>query len=298
MYLLYILLLTACKKGHNNYKIEDALYNCEKEHYKSVGLDIEAVSDSLEAAFIRQGIMKDCSGESILNVWATIEAENIFPTIIVNTELLQKFKLLSGFDARSTCPDVKDEFFEDSTVKIFRLMVGMLYIKNPTPQNIAQLWLRIFTAEDFEHPLYKLRFLWLLSSLGNIKEGFNVQFPPLPDSEIGTQYFDKENVLQLFIHQGDSVLLNDCRITIPQLRKKINTFILNKENKGIISIKNEQGASYDFYIKIQDLIRDTYTEIREDYSVKTFGNKLNKLTDEQQQKVREKYPIRISEAKR
>ena len=68
-------------------------------------------------------------------------------------------------------------------------------------------------------------------------------------------------------------------------------------SKGVISLKNDRGTSYEMYIKVQNELTKAFQEMRDELSVEEFGVKYDKLVDPQKQEaVQAVIPMAISEA--
>ena len=66
--------------------------------------------------------------------------------------------------------------------------------------------------------------------------------------------------------------------------------------KAVISLQNHDETSYGRYIEVQNILRASYTEIRDKESKKRFGVNFNELNSDNQDIIKEYYPMKISEA--
>lgn len=67
-------------------------------------------------------------------------------------------------------------------------------------------------------------------------------------------------------------------------------------SKGVVSLKNGRGTSYEMYIKVQNELAKAFKEMRNDLSMKKFGKPYEQLTEEQDKAISQAIPVRISEA--
>ena len=67
-------------------------------------------------------------------------------------------------------------------------------------------------------------------------------------------------------------------------------------SKGVISLQNDRGTSYQAYIAVQNELVQAVNELRDDFSTKEFGKKYSLLDEDQQKIVRDCIPQNISEA--
>ena len=151
------------------------------------------------------------------------------------------------------------------------------------------------------------------------EEGIARQLPPIPpeDQKVENQEVNRRNIIQVKINANDRLLAGSQPMDVSQLKDKIKEFMTNptddpnlpeKEvqdipglgpvpvSKGVISLQNDRGTTYQAYITVQNELIKAINELRDDFSVKTFGKKYSKLDNDQQELVRKAVPQRISEA--
>ena len=151
------------------------------------------------------------------------------------------------------------------------------------------------------------------------EEGIARQLPPIPpeDQKVENQEVNRRNIIQVKINANDRLLAGSLPMDVSQLKDKIKEFMTNPNDdpnlpekevkevkgigpvpvsKGVISLQNDRGTTYQAYITVQNELVKAINEIRDDFSMRTFGKKYAKLDEEQQNAVREAVPQRISEA--
>ena len=68
-------------------------------------------------------------------------------------------------------------------------------------------------------------------------------------------------------------------------------------SKGVVSLKNDRGTSYEMYIKVQNELATAFAELRDDVSQQFYGVKFANLINEDHRKaVQQAVPMAISEA--
>jgi biopolymer transport protein ExbD len=129
---------------------------------------------------------------------------------------------------------------------------------------------------------------------------WNPDLPPPEDIQL-----NKRNVLVVLVNAQDYLLVNGDYEKVSNLRKRTKAFIDNRgadpnlsvsPQKAVVSLQNDRGTSYDMYIQVQNEVKAAYRELREEYSMKKFNKPFDKLSDEEAAKVRDEYPLKISEA--
>ena len=151
------------------------------------------------------------------------------------------------------------------------------------------------------------------------EEGISRLLPPIPpeDQKVENQEVNRRNIIQVKINSNDRLLAGSQPMDVSQLKDKIKEFMTNpyddpnlpeKEiqdipglgpvpvSKGVISLQNDRGTTYQAYITVQNELIKAINELRDDFSMKTFGKKYSKLSEDQQEMVRKAIPQKISEA--
>ena len=151
--------------------------------------------------------------------------------------------------------------------------------------------------------------------------GLSRRLPPMPDpnQKVEDQKVNRRNIIVVKINSADRILAGTDAIDISQLKDKIKEFISNPANdpnlperevkeiegyskgtyavsKGVISLQNDRGTSYQAYIAVQNELVKAVNELRDDFSTKEYGKKYAMLDEDQQKVVRECIPQNISEA--
>lgn len=151
------------------------------------------------------------------------------------------------------------------------------------------------------------------------EEGISRLLPPIPpeDQKMEDLKVNRRNIIQVKINSNDRLLAGSQPMDVSQLKDKIKEFMTNpyddpnlpeKEiqdipglgpvpvSKGVISLQNDRGTTYQAYITVQNELIKAINELRDDFSMKTFGKKYAKLDEDQQEMVRKAIPQKISEA--
>lgn len=174
---------------------------------------------------------------------------------------------------------------------------------------------------------FLLLIFFLVTTTMDTDTGLIRRLPPPPDDNI-EQDFDvkKRNIFEILVNANDQILANDNYIEITQLRAKVKEFIKSDPNnpkmpefkeeqiegiglfpvsKQIISLQNDNGTSYDMYIKVQNELVAAYNELRNEFAQQKFGKTYQELLQQsaasetaevQLDAVKKVYPQRISEA--
>lgn len=165
---------------------------------------------------------------------------------------------------------------------------------------------------------FLLLIFFLVATTMDIDTGISRQMPPYnPDAEQTDDKIKERNVYVVLINSNDQLLVEGQPINVHNLKEKAKEFIVNPQNKenlpekrpveldylgevmvskGIISLQNDRGTSYDMYIKVQNELIAAYNEVRDDVSMREFGKHYEDLPDDKRDVIKKYYPQIISEA--
>jgi biopolymer transport protein ExbD len=160
---------------------------------------------------------------------------------------------------------------------------------------------------------------FLMTSTMDQQSGLQRRLPPMPDKDQKTEdtKVNKRNIIIVKINSADRLFAGDQLMDVSQLKDKIKEFLTNPANdpnlperenkfiegfgeypvsKGVISLQNDRGTSYQAYIAVQNELVKAVNEIRDDFSRAQYGKVFANLNEDQQKIVREAIPQNISEA--
>ena len=160
---------------------------------------------------------------------------------------------------------------------------------------------------------------FLMTTTMGSQTGLSRRLPPMPDKDqkVEDQKVNRRNIIQVKINSADRILAGSEPIDISQLKDKIKEFLTNPMNdpnlpekeiqdiegfgeypvsKGIISLQNDRGTSYQAYIAVQNELVKAVNELRDDFSRKNYSKVFSQLTEDEQGIVKKAIPQFISEA--
>ena len=162
-----------------------------------------------------------------------------------------------------------------------------------------------------------LAFFLLVSNI-NTDQGIARRLPPpLPPNQPKPPEVKERNIFVVKINSKDRLLFNGEVGDIRDLKDRAKEFLGNPSNspelpekismdipllgsmdvsKGIISLQNDRGTSYDMYVAVQNELTAAINEMRNELSVSKFGRRYADLTKSQAEAVDQAIPIAISEA--
>lgn len=142
--------------------------------------------------------------------------------------------------------------------------------------------------------------------------------PPIDPSAPPPPPVRERNVFVVLVDREDRLLVEGQPGRIDDLRRQTREFLTNPTNdpnlpekrreeiehlgevevsRGIISLQNDRGTSYEMYIAVQNELAAAINELRDEVSREHFGRRFSELTDEDLiQAIRRAVPMMISEA--
>ena len=160
---------------------------------------------------------------------------------------------------------------------------------------------------------------FLMTTTMGSQTGLSRRLPPMPDKnqKVEDQKVNRRNIIQVKINSADRILAGSEPIDISQLKDKIKEFLTNPANdpnlpekevqnieglgewpvsKGVISLQNDRGTSYQAYIAVQTELVKAVNELRDDFSRRQYGKVFMLLDEDTQAIVKKAVPQNISEA--
>ena len=164
---------------------------------------------------------------------------------------------------------------------------------------------------------FLLLIFFLVTVTMDVDTGITRKLPP-PVEDDSSVDFNQRNIFEVLVNSANMLLVEGKPGNLATLKDEAKNFFLNPTNdpnlpekkleridlmgdmyvsKGVISLKNDRGTSYEMYIKVQNELTRAFQEMRDELSVEKFGTKYNNLVDPQKQEaVQAVIPIAISEA--
>ena len=165
---------------------------------------------------------------------------------------------------------------------------------------------------------FLLLIFFLVTTTMDTDSGITRRLPPPienPDMDVKVK---ERNILNVMINKYDKLMVNGKPCDIADLKDKTRDFITPKPNdekapevevkeiemignfttnKGVVSLKNDRGTSYQMYIAVQNELAKAFNELREEVAMTYFKQHYADMTDKDKiDAVNKAVPVRISEA--
>lgn len=140
--------------------------------------------------------------------------------------------------------------------------------------------------------------------------------PPLPEN-VEPPEVKERNIFIVMVNKDDRLLFNTEYGSIDKLKDRAMDFLGNPNNyahmpekqmteipylgqypvsKGVISLRNDRGTSYDMYLQVQNELAAAINEMRDNLSTERLGKHYVDLDDDHRKAIDQAIPMSISEA--
>lgn len=164
---------------------------------------------------------------------------------------------------------------------------------------------------------FLLLIFFLVTTTMDVDSGIIRRLPPPPDPTVKPPDIKERNVINVLVNSRDALLVERQQGDVKTLRRQMFDIIANVNNredwpekrleniehlgdvwvsKGIVSLKNDRGTSYNMYIQVQNELTSAFNDLRNQLSNEKFGLRYNQLPNDLKEAVNKAVPIAISEA--
>jgi biopolymer transport protein ExbD len=159
---------------------------------------------------------------------------------------------------------------------------------------------------------------FLMASNMNSDSGILRRLPPPIDPSQEAPEIKERNIFTILVNKNDKLLVEGKEGDISTLKDQAKEFLANPGDlpnlpekkieslsvlgniavsKGVISLKNDRGTSYEMYIKVQNELTKAINELRDELSRERFGIAFTNLNDTTYiNAIQKAIPVAISEA--
>ncbi|NPD47201.1 MULTISPECIES: biopolymer transporter ExbD [unclassified Lentimicrobium] len=175
-----------------------------------------------------------------------------------------------------------------------------------------------FNASSMADIAFLLLIFFLVTTTMDVTTGINRKLPPPPDPTVKPPDIKDRNIMNILVSKSDRLLVNGKPGQLEDLKEDVIKFMTPHypddvafpevkeetidligtvyKSRGIISLKNDRGTSYDMYIQVQDKIAQAFTQLKDELSDKKFGRKYADLNEDEAKAINEAVPVPVSEA--
>lgn len=154
---------------------------------------------------------------------------------------------------------------------------------------------------------FLLLIFFLVTAQIQSDKGIFMLLPPKQDVEVE---FNKRNILNILVNSNNNLMIEDELRVSTDIKRIVKGFVTNNgvlENysespqKAIVSIKTDRGTTYDTYLEVLDLVKESYNELRANHLGLTLSDysklkRQNPKDRELLEKAKKAFPMQISDA--
>ena len=166
---------------------------------------------------------------------------------------------------------------------------------------------------------FMLLIFFLVTTTMDVDSGLERRLPQWvnPEDIDDDQQINERNIFVVKVNRYNDLLVEGDVINIDELRDRAKEFMANPANaenlpekepkeipyfgevmvtKGVISLRNDLDTRYGTYLAVQNELVAAINELRDELAREHFGKPYNELEGDQQDAIRDIYPLMISEA--
>lgn len=312
LFLICICIVTSCT---SQFALEDKIYECAKKNLETKDINPDQLILDFETYLTKNNFLKNTSPDSYLHLTDSLTQPDPFQ-ITIPKEL--KNPLFLSFSVPGINNYCEKSSFDSVEIKASRIFewqneIGKVFQKIGETGELDQGKLttdliKVFKKNDFQHPIYKLYFYNLLTMyISNHEEdkGVLTKLPPWSEDEPDISKLKERNVFSVYVNAKNEILVKDRPMALKDLKKSAKEFISNPNQKSdlaespykaIISLKNDRGTKYQFYLEVLDELKSAYNELRNEKALELYNLPYDNLEKTQQKEIRNMIPLIISEA--
>ena len=164
---------------------------------------------------------------------------------------------------------------------------------------------------------FLLLIFFLMTTTMDVDSGIFRRLPPPVENNTEDIKIKERNVMNVMVNKNDLLMVDGKPSNIKELKTLAKRFMTPNPNnekspevetkyienlgdvlisKGVISLKNDRGTSYDMYIQVQNELTRAFNELREEMAINRFGQRIEVLSEDRTKAINDAVPVRISEA--
>lgn len=151
---------------------------------------------------------------------------------------------------------------------------------------------------------FLLLIFFLVATTIDTDKGIKVKLPAYSDCT-PPMSIKERNVFKIFINAKDELLVEGKNEDLKNLKERTKEFILNPSKdadlsespvNAIVALQNDRATTYEVYLGIYNELRAAYNEIWDEVANTRYRKNFEDLDFEIQKKIRNDFPLIISES--
>ncbi len=241
--------------------------------------------NNYEKLLVDEGVLEDNSGKSYMIFLRNFAERNKSvkrPSKLFCLEI-KKLEKPEADKFRECQKTMLLGFIDYDMSKFFGVEEGIL--NKARPYLVARAMLKIVSEDDLEIDYYKFM-TFLLFCVIDTESG-------VMDKE--EESYDLTNALKITLNSESEIFVNDEKVTIKELKKRVRKYELKHKSESVISFSVEGKTKYAVFVVVKDAIFSEIHYLREELAMEKYNLKLDILNEEELGEVKRIYPLRIAE---
>ena len=243
---------------------------------------LQMALDTLEQQLIADGYLASEKHEAYVAYYRKVAEDNEITAKRKRNVLIETFglKLLQSDCHLLMGKPTEREFVETVMAKT----------KEESPKSFSELteianyladWL---TPEMMDTDYFRNRLLLTIYIATSPKENYGLPLLPMPEKQAaGPPPTDSLNIVQ---NAKDELFVNKKPIELSDLSKRIEDFVAQFPQDGLVYFLADRGSSYEQFINILDSVNDAYTRLYEKEAQQRFNKSFADVNAEEKKAVR------------
>ncbi|MEN8137736.1 MAG: biopolymer transporter ExbD [Bacteroidota bacterium] len=164
---------------------------------------------------------------------------------------------------------------------------------------------------------FLLLIFFLVTTTMDVDTGISRKLPPIQEEDNTEKPppIKEKNLFEVVANANDQLMVEGNLMSVKDLRQATKDFLNNNGDgscdyctgirdprssdnpfKGIITVQNDRGTSYNLYITVQNELVGAINELREELAMRKYGRSMDELDEDSQKEIQKLYPQKISEA--
>jgi biopolymer transport protein ExbD len=150
---------------------------------------------------------------------------------------------------------------------------------------------------------FLLLIFFLVATTIDTDKGIKVKLPPYSGEQPDGVHIRERNLFRIFINANDELLAEGKNEEIGHLKERTKEFILNPSDdanlsespvNAIVALQNDRATTYEIYLGVYNELRAAYNEIWDEVANTRYRKNYEDLDFELQKKIRNDFPLIIS----
>jgi len=270
--------------------------DCTYQAYFDNGIELKKLISDYQEKLIEEKVLLDGTAKSYLNLFQEIASKEIKHLPI--QPFFEKFQNID-YQNQVLIKDCRTKLLKDSTkyantkLQMLDHEISLIRSGSFEPSLIAQKFLSVLNLEDLELDYYQLRAMMLFEVLNtNLGIKYNLR---TPTGQVINN--TPEKALKISIKYKGQFYVNNQKVRREILKDKVKKYVDENKGKSVIIIDASRETMYRTYRDVQSVITSAIKRLRENFAINEYKAELELLTDEQRERIRMIYPIKIIETK-